>query len=118
RSGDGAAALRNLREASQYLEKSGEPSYLYNGACALSLASSVSDPAEGSAASDRRLRDAERAVALLTSAFEHGFSNPAYLEQDSDLAPIRSRDDFRALVRRMEAKVKANAPKPGNPAKP
>jgi tetratricopeptide (TPR) repeat protein len=117
RSGDAARALESFRQAVDPLERSAESMYMYNGACALSLASSVDDPAEpGSpeARRARRERDAARAVELLKSAVDYGLSEPSIPQTDTDLVPIQSREDFRVVIQAMKA-AKADAASSGNP---
>ena len=111
-SGDSVGAHTLLQQACELLEQSSEPGYIYNGACAYALASSIDDPAEpGSGA--RRAREAERAVMLFKSAVDHGMSDLDLITTDRDLEPIRNRPDFIALVRLLEAKTR----KPAGPAK-
>lgn len=62
------------------------PSFVYNVACALSLAG-----------------DADRAFKVLDRAILAGFSDSNLIKTDSDLAPIRSDSRWPALVARAEA---------------
>jgi tetratricopeptide (TPR) repeat protein len=113
----GSGALGPLRRAAGLLEHSDESAYLYNAACSLSLASSADEPDALGSPADLRARreyDAARAVELLRRAVDHGVSDPSYLQKDSDLAPIRSREDFQALIRGMEGAARAAT---GNAAK-
>jgi hypothetical protein len=43
------------------------------------------------------------AVAALASALEHGFNRYDLLETDTDLDPLRKRDDFKALMASLPA---------------
>ena len=69
---------------------------LYDFACLYSLAIAKDEP--------NREKHATRAVELLRRSVAKGWSDAAHLETDSDLEPLRSRDDFKAVV--------ANARKP------
>ena len=117
-SGEPARALAPLLRAAELMEKSGERSYLYNAACALSLASSIDDSAQPGSPADRQGRQGRcRRVDLLKKAVDHGLSEPAILQNDVDLVPIKSREDFRALIRAMESAAGPKihpAPEPPN----
>jgi serine/threonine-protein kinase len=93
--GEGLAALR---KSVAILETSHNTLGLYNLACNLALASTVADPAEGLAATERQRRDADRAVATLRRAIDMGWANSGLLKTDPDLDSLRARDDFQALV--------------------
>ncbi len=67
---------------------------LYNLACAVALAAAA-DPA-------RREEYAGRAVTLLGRAKAGGYADLAHMAADEDLAILRDRADFRALVGRTE----------------
>jgi tetratricopeptide (TPR) repeat protein len=77
------------------------PQSVYRAACALGLASSAANADAALAAERQRLveRYAGRALALLKQAQAAGFfKDPARVEaltKTADLAPLRSRDDFR-----------------------
>lgn len=71
------------------LVKSPTPHRLYNAACALSLL--------GQASGEPRFL--ARAVAILGSSFKAGFP-VAHAVADVDLAPLRDRADYRALIAR------------------
>ena len=82
---------------------------LYNAACLLSLASAAAAKDEDLAEADRvTLADkhAARAVALLVEDRTLGyFKDPAkvaHMKQDTDLDPLRDRDDFKQLVKELE----------------
>jgi hypothetical protein len=49
---------------------------------------------------------ANRALALLRQAIAHGFKDAAHMKKDSDLEPLRLRDDFKKLVAELEARSK------------
>ncbi len=50
----------------------------------------------------RRDRFGRMAVEILTRAFDGGFRDPAFYRTSHQLDPIRGRDDFRALLRRLD----------------
>jgi hypothetical protein len=75
-----------------------EPCYLYDLACHLALASTLS--------AETGIPDAAgRAVQALRDYIASGFDNPHKLRTDPALDPLRKRDDFRKLVRDLEATV-------------
>jgi predicted esterase len=81
---DYAAAERLCR---QLLEKQpGDGGASYNLACALARQDKLDD-----------------AVKALADAAEHGFSDSAHAKEDEDLAAIRGRADFAAIVAKMDA---------------
>jgi serine/threonine protein kinase len=51
-----------------------------------------------------KARYADRAMDYLRDALSRGYGNPGVLKGDSDLDPVRSRDDFRKLLADLEAK--------------
>ena len=57
----------------------------YNRACALA-----------------RLDRMDQAIEALKRAVEHGWLDARHTQADEDLAPLRERDDFQAIVRRLE----------------
>jgi hypothetical protein len=65
KAGSPGEALAMFRKSSEILETSAEVMAHYNLACILALASTVTDPARGPGAADRRRRDADRAVATI-----------------------------------------------------
>lgn len=64
------------------------------------VGSSAGDSAEARA---RRDRFGRRAVELLTRAFDAGYRDPSFYRANRSLDPIRSRDDFQALLRRLDS---------------
>jgi serine/threonine-protein kinase len=83
----------------------------YDLACVRSL-SSVLVRSDGSAAAAaaRSQRLADRAVEALRQAVAGGYQDLAWIEHDTDLDPLRSRDDYKALIAGMKAKAAASAP--------
>jgi serine/threonine protein kinase len=75
----------------------------YDLACFYSLASGKS--------ADRKREYADRAMELLRKAANAGYNDAGHMKQDSDLDPLRSREDFKLLLREIEAKK--SAPKTG-----
>ncbi len=71
-----------------------DPNQLYDVACELALCI----PLAGSSAADR-IDYSERAMDALRKAVRLGWKDIAHIEADPDLAPLRSREDFRTLCR-------------------
>jgi serine/threonine-protein kinase len=102
--------LAALRKALAILESIDNPNGQYGAVCYLALAAAVDDPADGSAASDRQLRDKDHAMAILRRLLARGFANTALLKNDPDLDTIRSRPDFQALLLDLEFPQRPFAP--------
>jgi serine/threonine-protein kinase len=82
---------------------------LYNAACAYALCSAVAGRDGKVAEGDRRQleqRYASRAVELLRQAIAQGYKDRAHLKKDTDLDPLRGREDFKELLAQLE-KAKA-----------
>jgi hypothetical protein len=73
-----------------------DPSYKYDLACARALQARLDPNASGPPAD---------AIAALRAAIEGGFDNAYKLETDERLAPLRPREDFRALIRLVKDKA-------------
>ncbi len=82
-------ALRTARELAEMT--SGNPGELYDVACALSLTISLTSGEAGQSV-------AAEAVAMLEQAVAAGWRDAVRMAHDSDLIPLRDRDDFRRLV--------------------
>jgi serine/threonine protein kinase/tetratricopeptide (TPR) repeat protein len=67
---------------------------LYNFACIYAVAS-AKDKA-------RQEEHAQRAVALLRQAVKAGFTDVALMKKDTDLDPLRQRDDFKKLLAELD----------------
>jgi serine/threonine-protein kinase len=87
RPAEAAAAAREYGTLS-----AGKPAGLYDCACLLSLCAPL---AAGAAEAGRY---ADEAMATLRAAVAAGYADGAKLSRDTDLAPLRGRDDFRRLV--------------------
>jgi serine/threonine-protein kinase len=96
---DGLAACRRCVAILEPLENLNAQ---YNAACVLATASTVADPAEGPAASDRQRRDADHAVVILKRLIARGYANTVALKNDPDFDCLRKRPDFQALLRDLE----------------
>ena len=68
----------------------------YNFACVYAIASGK--------IADKKDEYSQRAVELLQQALNAGYIDTAHLQQDSDLAPLHDRADFKKLVEAMEKK--------------
>jgi serine/threonine-protein kinase len=82
---------------------------LYDAACILSLASTAANKDEKLKAEERKAlaeRYATRAVVLLTRTKTAGFfknaDNVAHMKKDTDLDPLRQRDDYKQFLRELE----------------
>ena len=72
----------------------------YNVACALSLGSRHGPPAD----QERRAAEAVKLLtALLDGNFYRGPTNAAHVDKDTDLDPVRGRDDFKAFRAKLAA---------------
>jgi serine/threonine protein kinase/tetratricopeptide (TPR) repeat protein len=97
-----------LAEAAEQIARCGDDAAgdAYDAACALSLGVSL---AAGDAALTEAKRKqvaqtyADRALALLREAVGHGWKDAAHMKKDTDLDPLRTRDDFQKLIRDLEA---------------
>ena len=49
---------------------------------------------------------ADRAMALLRQAAERGFKDAAHMKQDTDLDPLRTREDFKELIAELQGETK------------
>jgi hypothetical protein len=74
---------------------------LYDPACVYSLSSAA-------VKNDAKLVDryATRAVELLRQAVAKGFKDAEHLKKDTDLDPLRSRDDYKQLLQELQPKPK------------
>ena len=105
---------RQLMETADIMAKlvpSTKPSTaFYNAACLLSLASDAAAKDEDLAEAERTTlvdKYAARAVALLIEDQSLGYfkdaANVAHMKKDTDLDPLRERDDFKQFLKELEA---------------
>ncbi len=71
---------------------------LYNVACSLSVLSGVAAEAGSGLTADEGRATADEAMTTLRRAVAAGWRDPYWLMADPELAPIRSRRDFRLLI--------------------
>jgi serine/threonine-protein kinase len=95
------AAAKQAVNAAESLSQE-EPAVLFDLACARALETRLKPSAPGPPAD---------AVKALEAAIKHGFDNTYKLESDDRLAPLRARQDFRALIDLLKKKT----PMPGSP---
>jgi eukaryotic-like serine/threonine-protein kinase len=95
--------MRSLRRSVEFWESLplADPQHLYNLACAHAQYYGLIDgrrqpllPEEKA----ERESHAERSITALRRAVASGFVPPSWVSRDRDLDPLRSRDDFRALL--------------------
>src|SRR5262249_6945871 len=85
----------------------------YDITCIRCLASElVRSGATGPADVERSRRWADRAMEALQRAVDGGYRDFAYIESDTDLDALRSRDDYKALIASLKTRVGSSA----NPA--
>jgi serine/threonine-protein kinase len=88
------------------------PVELYNVACDLALCIPLvgrGKPALSAEEEAQRRRYADEAMGVLRRAVARGFKDGAHMRADSDLEPLRMRDDFQKLVAELQGKAKAPA---------
>jgi hypothetical protein len=75
---------------------------LYEFACVYSIASGKR--------ADKKQEYATRAMELLQQAVKAGYRDAAHMKEDSDLDPIRGRDDFKKLLAELATKKEVTIP--------
>ena len=70
----------------------------YDFACVYAVASSKD--------ADNQQQYADRAMQLLRQAVQAGFNNAEHMQRDSDLDPLRRREDFQKLLTELQAEKK------------
>jgi thiol-disulfide isomerase/thioredoxin/tetratricopeptide (TPR) repeat protein len=91
----------------------------YSSACLMALAASAASKSSASEDEKKRLADGygERAVKLLQKASQAGYASNRddrdQMDRDRDLTPLRLRDDYKALLARLDARL---PPLPQTPA--
>jgi hypothetical protein len=79
----------------------------YNIACVFAVSSAAAENDNKLAAADRtrlKVQYADRALEFLRRAFAEGYQDSSLLNDDPDLAALRSRGDFQKLVQEAERK--------------
>jgi hypothetical protein len=85
------------------------PADAYDAACLLSRCISI--VAKHDKLDDRQRKDAvqfygDQAMKLLREAVSKGYNDVMHMKKDSDLGPLRQREDFQKLVGQLEEKAK------------
>jgi eukaryotic-like serine/threonine-protein kinase len=75
----------------------------YDFACVYSLASGKS--------ADKKREYSDRAMELLRKAVKAGFKDAGHMKKDTDLGPLRGREDFKKLLGELEQKAETSAKK-------
>jgi tetratricopeptide (TPR) repeat protein len=84
-------------------EKSEDP---YNLACVRSLCSEmVRSDGKDAAAIEKSRHLADRAMEALRQAIAGGYHDVAWIEHDTDLDPLRSRDDYKSLIADLKSSI-------------
>ena len=87
---------------------------LYNAACFRSVTAGIQAKTPGADAAGLDQDDAERAMEWLHKAVAAGYKDAAHMAKDSDLDPLREREDFKKLLLKLEP----SQPKASNSASP
>jgi serine/threonine-protein kinase len=98
KAGKGTGSLAAIHDAVKTLEESDEPIFKAIVAGYLAIASTLEDPDEGPAGTDRRRRDADHAMSALRQAIALGWSGLSEMKIDRDFDPLRGRADFQAIL--------------------
>ena len=83
--------------AGELCRPASEPRHLHDLACHLALASTLPEAGIPNAA--------ERAMQALRDLAASGFDNPPLLREDGRLAPLRDREDYQDLLRRLQVRA-------------
>ena len=75
---------------------------LYNAACFRSVAAAVQTKSPGADAARLAQDDADRAMQWLQKAVQAGYKDAAHMKKDTDLDPLREREDFKKLLAGLE----------------
>ncbi len=89
---------------------------LYDAACFRAVAAGVQAKAPGADSAKLAQDDADRAMQFLHKAVQAGYKDAAHMKQDTDLDPLRDRDDFKKLLAELEQKFPP--PKKPDPPQP
>ena len=100
RGGRASEAAASFRSAVAIMERLPTPSVgqIYDLACYQSLCAGAAEKRGSSALSADRLNMGDQAMDALRRAVALGFVNPAHIRLDSDLDPLRDREDFKLLM--------------------
>jgi serine/threonine protein kinase len=85
------------------------PNDTYTAACFLSRCATLADKdalLDEAARKESSAGYADRALALLRQAVGRGYKNAVHMKQNPHLEPLRSRDEFKALIAELEGKTK------------
>jgi len=94
------------------------PADAYNAACFLSLCIPIvakHDKLEAKQRKEAAQFYGDAAMKFLRQAVSEGFKDVAHMKQDTDLAPLRQRDDFQKLVAELEAAAAPEKPPKESP---
>jgi hypothetical protein len=81
---------------------------VYNAACIFARCVPLAERDSRLSESQRKERArayADRALATLRQAVQHGYRDAAPAKKDTDLVPLRSHPDFQRLLKEVEAKA-------------
>ncbi len=78
---------------------------LYNAACFRAVTAAVQAKTPGADAARLAKDDADRAMSWLLKAVQAGYKDSAHMRKDTDLDPLREREDFKTLLAELEAKA-------------
>ena len=78
---------------------------LYNAACFRAVTAAVQAKNPGADATRLAKEDADRAMQWLLKAVQAGYKDAAHMKKDTDLDPLRERDDFKKLIAELEKKA-------------
>jgi tetratricopeptide (TPR) repeat protein len=82
------------------------PSDTYAAACTLALCIAIVEKDEKASEEERAKQVqfyGDQAMAMLRDAVAKGYKDAAHMKKDTDLDPLRSREDFKKLVAELEA---------------
>jgi tetratricopeptide (TPR) repeat protein len=105
---DHAAAAAEAEELARVGYEPGDDAY--NAACFVARCVRLAERDSRLREAQRRelaRRYADRAMDLLRQAVQAGWKDAAHTKQDSDLDPLRNREDFRKLLGELEGKAKS-----------
>jgi tetratricopeptide (TPR) repeat protein len=107
-----AAGCRTTAEMWERFERTDAAS-LYDAACMRAVTAAVLRATDKSAAGAKRAdAEADKALDWLRKAVAAGYKNVAHMKKDTDLDPLRPRQDFQQLLARLE---KAQPPAKSQP---